>query len=290
MLKFNEALRRIYHEMVYRRSIVRIHKAKDLSLKEPPIFILGLYRSGTTLLLYILDSHSRICCPPESAFIQFLEPLVDNRRSKSGLFSMGFDEDHIIQRLRHHVIYFFANYADSKKKVRWADKSPIYVDHLNFLIRLFPEGKFIIIHRHGLDQAYSHIKYEKSLAQDLKSYCRANENLRIGATRYWIEKTQFLIDFEETHSKRCFRTIYEELCESPDDILQQVFLFLDEPWEPQVMEFYKFPHDKGLEDGRVISSRGFSVSKDNYLQWPDELQTKCHNIALPMLKRLGYSV
>ena len=33
------------------------------------IFIFGCQRSGTTLLRYLLDSHSKIACPPETKFI-----------------------------------------------------------------------------------------------------------------------------------------------------------------------------------------------------------------------------
>ena len=39
-----------------------------------PGFLIGVYRSGTTLLCYILDSCSNIVVPPE---ISFLHPLAD---------------------------------------------------------------------------------------------------------------------------------------------------------------------------------------------------------------------
>jgi protein-tyrosine sulfotransferase len=32
---------------------------------EPPIFILSDFRSGSTLLRYVVDAHPRLCCPAE---------------------------------------------------------------------------------------------------------------------------------------------------------------------------------------------------------------------------------
>ena len=82
MASLKEALRRMYHELVHRRSRVRISTPADTSGQgPPPIFVLGVYGSGTTLLRYVLDSHSRICCPPESDFLSPLARLAADERS-----------------------------------------------------------------------------------------------------------------------------------------------------------------------------------------------------------------
>jgi hypothetical protein len=122
----------------------------------------------------------------------------------------------------------------------------------------------------------------------LRSYCRENEDIRIGAVRYWREKAEKIMEFEERHPANHIRLFYEDLCEFPEQRLMKVFDFIGEPWEPSVMDFYKFAHDKGREDGRVIATRGFSVLKGYYLRWPRELVAQCHPIAKPILDRLGY--
>lgn len=44
-------------------------------------FLIGVYRSGTTLLRYILDSHSKIAVPPETNYrmITYCKPGVLNQ-------------------------------------------------------------------------------------------------------------------------------------------------------------------------------------------------------------------
>jgi len=63
----------IHGPQIRERILVRRVNA-DERTRMPPAFIIGVYRSGTTLLRYVLDCHSRIAVPPESVF---LDPLAD---------------------------------------------------------------------------------------------------------------------------------------------------------------------------------------------------------------------
>lgn len=288
MATVKETLRRIYHELVERRSRVRISAPASAFDGPPPIFVLGVYGSGTTLLRYVFDSHSRICCPPESDFLSPLAALAGDRRSLEGLEAMGFDEDHVLCKLRELSRYFFASYAASWGKPRWADKTPAYVDHAEFLHRLFPDARFVHIHRHGLDQAHSFTRGGTHHRRVLASYGRPEEDPRLGSIRYWKEKIDRLLAFEAAHPESCFRLGYEELCNDPEAHLRPLFTFLGEPWEPGVMDFHIFPHDKGNEHGRVVATRGFRPSRDHFHHWPPELLEAAAPIVGPTLERLGY--
>lgn len=291
MAAFTETLRRVYHDLVVRRSRIHISRPKQVKLEYPPIFIIGAYRSGTTLLRYVIDSHSHICCPPESYFMTALSPLVNDDRCRGGLESMGFDAEHTIQKTREFCLYFFGNCAAAHGKPRWADKTPGYIDCLEFLLRLFPEGQFIIMYRHGLDQAHSYTRGGTFMRESLRDYCQDQDrDIRIGAARYWSEKTRKLMDFAQHHPEKCIQIFYEKLCEAPDEQLRRLFDFVSEPWQPEVLEFCKFPHDIGREDGRALATRGFFVSEGHYLGWSAELVKECMNIVGPTMKYLGYGV
>ena len=289
-----EALRRVYHEMVLRRARVRIVAPVQVTMTEPPIFVIGVYRSGTTLLRYILDSHSRISCSPETDFLAPLSQLLDDygegRMFSSRLLDMGFDRDHVIRKLREFALFFYGNYAASANKARWADKSPSYVDYLGFINTLFPEAQFVMIYRHGFDQAHSYTRGGTLMRDTLGAYCRTGEDLRLGALRYWRAKVAVTMAFEETYPERCFRIHYEALCADPEGHLRSLFAFLNELWEPAVMEYYRFPHDKGAEDGRTAATRGFAPSLGHYKRWSQDLLESGHQIAGETLHRLGYTV
>lgn len=290
MASLKETLRRIYHEMVVGRSRVRVTDAAPVELDEPPIFLLGPYGSGTTLLRYVIDSHSRLCCPPESDFIEALAALIETERYRQGLEALGFDDAHVVQQLRQLCIHLFGNYARSWGKARWADKTPAYIDIVDTLRRLFPEARFVHIHRHGLDQAHSFTRGGTFERPPLEPFRRPGEDLRLACCRYWLDKTRRLLDFESRHGECCFRLRYEDLCRQPEATLRPLFEFLDEAWEPAVLRFYEHAHDKGHEHGRVLATRGFELSARHYRGWSAELRQACLEIAAPGLDALGYSV
>jgi hypothetical protein len=203
---------------------------------------------------------------------------------------MGFGEQHVIGKIRELCVYFFGNYAASHGKPRWADKTPRYVDYLDFLLRLFPEGQFIIIYRHGLDQSHSYTRGGTFMRDTLNDYCHEGEDLRVGGARYWRDKTKNLLEFQEQHPHKCISVLYEDLCDDPEGYVKTILNFINEPWEPEVLEFWRFDHDKGREDGRTMATREISVSKGHYHEWPPCLVEQCREIAEPVLSRLGYKV
>ncbi|NNE91112.1 MAG: sulfotransferase [Verrucomicrobiales bacterium] len=291
MATFSDVLRRLYSDLITRRSRVRVAQATEPSLACDPVFVIGIYRSGTTLLRYVLDSHSSLACPPESAFLAHLDRMANDERSRAGFESLGFDDDHVMSRMRAFAAYFFEGYAGSHGKPRWVDKSPNYVDHLEFIESIFPTSKMLMIYRHPLDQVDSAAKRGTIRYNELAPYVgeKEDEDSRIIHCRYWAAKAANMLAFEEsdfpTHRLR-----YEDMCTDPEGVFRPIFDFLDEPWEDSVLEFYDSDHDKGNEDGRASATRGFVVSKSNYNSWPEDLKTQCWEIVEPVASRLGYEL
>jgi hypothetical protein len=290
MPKLQEVLRRVYSELVRRRTTVRVVQAAEVKLDTVPIFLTGVFRSGTTLLRYVIDSHSHICCPPESNFIRALLDLVIDRDNREGLHGMGFDEEHVLAMARRFAAYCFENYAKSSGKPRWADKTPRYVEYLDSIDRLFPSAQYVMIHRHGLDVADSIVRATVNTPDYLAPYLVEAEDARVAAAAYWSACTARMLAFEESHVNRCHTIRYEQLCRTPEPILKELFTFLKEAWEPEVLEYHRFQHDIGLEAGRASGTRGFSASEGHYRAWPSGIIARAEQAAKPSLARLGFEV
>jgi hypothetical protein len=241
-------------------------------------------------LRLIVDSHSRIACPPESFFIAPLGELLNDEKALTGLEAMGFDREHVLARLRETASYFFEMYATSHGKPRWADKTPSYASCLDLIDALYgSECRYVFIYRHGLDVACS-IPY--SGIPELEPYVEACGGDRFAAAaRYWAEQCQKMLDFQARRPALCHELRYDQLVRDPEPQLRRMFEFLDEPFEPEVLRFYEKPHDvwPGLEDRKAAGAKGFVPRIGVWRDQPDEVIESMLREAGPMLARLGYS-
>jgi Sulfotransferase family len=146
--------------------------------RHPPApFVVGVGRSGTTLLRLMLDAHPGLTIPPETHFAPELIRAAGKRRaSADGLAEIvvsqrqwgdfGLDEGELRARLAAldpldaagALRAFYALYAQRAGKPRWGDKTPIYVEHMLEIAAALPEARFVHLIRDGRDVALSRIR------------------------------------------------------------------------------------------------------------------------------------
>jgi hypothetical protein len=144
-------------------------------MRAPVPFVIGVNRSGTTLLRMMLDSHPALAMPPETHFIPALEKHLDQvqepepedvveflaRHRRWGDF--GISRADLCQRLedapaieaRFVLRSFYGLYAKAQGKERYGDKTPGYVKQMPVVQRCLPEVRFIHLIRDGRDVALS---------------------------------------------------------------------------------------------------------------------------------------
>lgn len=240
------------------------------------------------MLRRIIDSHPNIACPPESAFFVQLSRVYEIERARSGLETMGFTEEDILEQMRNFTIYFFEEYAKRKKKPRWADKTTHYINHANTIDRIFRKKVvYIAIIRHGLDVAYSLVN---SNLEVHKANTPEGIDEETAAIRFWREQNKKLVDFAEKVDDRIHFIKYEDLTTKPDEVLPEVFKFLGEPWVKDVINIYDFEHEPGFDDPKVDTYTKIVPNSGNYKKWPITLQRYLWQQAYSMLKKFDYKL
>lgn len=145
----------------------------------PPVFIIGAERSGTTLLRLMLSSSKELCIPPESIFLTALYPkykdglatLEQVQPFLDDLFSVFFFDQWQIDRdiIKHKILelenFSYANIIEAIYRsysamrdpdaTRWGDKNPIHTLRTDTLLALFPNAQFVHIIRDGRDAVIS---------------------------------------------------------------------------------------------------------------------------------------
>lgn len=131
-----------------------------------PIFIVGMPRSGTTLLTSMLSAHPRIAIAPETQYLSYWRQTYKaltlsspkdfdifwQAISCSQRFSyFGVDATKTRERIlskgslcHHHIFWgWLEEYAHSLNKPRWGEKTPLHYQHLHQLFSWFPHVQVI---------------------------------------------------------------------------------------------------------------------------------------------------
>ena len=259
-----------------------------------PGFIIGVYRSGTTLLRYVLDSHPHIAVPPESNFLLGLAETWRSEWYRKGLQGVGVDDEGLRQRMRDFAGGVFDDYARAKEKRRWFDKTPSYIDALDFIDDTFgQECRYIMLYRHGLDVANSMTNMQGNDVQNGPGRKFAEDypdSARLANARYWVEQCEKMLAFEAAHPNQCFRILYEQYSTEPEHYLPPMFEFLGEAWDSDVLNFSDKQHDFGLQDSKILENKGFVPNVNAYKSWPEEDIARARDIVGPTMEKLGYEI
>lgn len=257
-------------------------------LDRVPILVLGCHRSGTSLLRRCLNAHSRISCPAETLFLESLAAALDYPHAEDGFAAIGIDRARAAADLRALVERWMREHARSVGKPRWADKSPGVLGHLDGLDRLFGENvRYVAIVRNGMDVATSLGGAEPRWWQ-LADHAPPDDDPYVAAAAYWAARSEALAEFVERHRDQVHLIRYEELVEHPEATLRGVFASLGEAWEPEILDFNRHAHSRGLEDHHVSTTTGFEDRRGKHRGLPEELQERMRAAMRSELGRWGY--
>jgi len=236
-------------------------------MDEIPIIVGGFYRSGTSLIRRLLDSHSRIHCGPEVKFFKdfkgdYLDDSLAGVRFFSTARTYGLPERDLLSLFGSAFIEFHEKAASMAGKPRWADKNPENVLLLDEWSALLTE-RFVFVHvvRHPLDA--------------LASLKEAGFPRTVPAE--FTEKTRLYLRFRQSgdayclaHPQKAFVLRYEDLVTAPERTLKRLFGFLDEPYEAEVLSrFCASERRSGIEDPKV--SRSPHVHSRSVGRWTSDL-------------------
>ncbi len=251
-----------------------------------PIFIVGVPRSGTTLLRMVLDAHPDVMCGPEAPWItgrgmkrspnfwDLTTFLISNKWGPvSGL--TGIDEGVIYRKMAHVVDGIMSTAARRKGKIRWAEKTPQHLLALGYLHSLFPRAKFVYIVRDGRDVALSTCKGSwKRLGFERKRVRNTYRN----ALRRWVAWNDVFLRDVAALKIEYISLRYEELVAHPQDELKRLCQFLDLPWNESILRPHNTAHD-------VVDPKGDGIASFNAHQGIDSTSVGRWRLELTWLQR-----
>lgn len=128
--------------------------ARSKSSSEKPVFIVGMPRSGTTLVEQIIGSHPKAYGAGElinifSAIRELITPMDESQTIEDMVREL---KPATLDRTARRILRDMEKQAPSgSKPERICDKLLLNFQHLGFIEQLFPQARVIICQRHPLD-------------------------------------------------------------------------------------------------------------------------------------------
>jgi tetratricopeptide (TPR) repeat protein len=200
---------------------------------EEPIFIVGLPRSGTTLVERILGMHSDVVTAGElEAFPSVIIEAV-SRLTNTAVKKLDFVDNALrIDLTDVGPRYLEATRPRTGKTPKFTDKLPLNYLYAGLIHAALPRARFIAMHRHPLDSCYA--MYKTLFAN---AYPFTYDLGDLG--RYYIEWTRLMRHWEEVIEGAWLSVSYEELVSNQETVSRQILDHCGLAWDERCLRFYK---------------------------------------------------
>jgi Sulfotransferase family len=203
-----------------------------------PVFVVGMWRSGTSLLYALLNQHPQIALMYEGD-LPLLWRLFRKGKAKrdwlqrwefwnGALSRHGINTGTLPAEMTSLRAAMEAVYRQHAGLAMWGCKSPNYFDCMVRLAEEFPEGRFIVIYRNPAD------------------ICRSV--LRAGQKSRWFAKSgmslRALLGYREMKQEagrlaalgaHLYELQYEDMVRDPASVLTGISRFLNIPFDPRTV-------------------------------------------------------
>jgi tetratricopeptide (TPR) repeat protein len=233
------------------------------STGESPIFIVGLPRTGTTLLERVIGRHSQVHAAGEmSALAEALGVALQRMGPQAAN-----DWPHFAARAdggsiaREYISRVGARRGD---RPRFTDKLPTNFLYCPVIMRAFPRARIVHLTRHPLATCYAIFK-----ARFAGAYPFAYDLTELGT--FYLAYRRLMAHWHRILPGRILDVAYEDLVTGLEPTVRGLCRFLDLPYEAQCLEFHLNPAPTSTASAVQVRRKLYGTSLEQWRNYRQEL-------------------
>jgi tetratricopeptide (TPR) repeat protein len=254
--------------------IVSVLDAKWLSgagegyTTEEPIFVLGMPRTGTTLVERILGSHSQVTSAGElNNFALQLTQLARESGPRKGESA----KQQLVERsARLDYAQLGAAYLESTRPLsgqapRFIDKMPLNFLYIGLIHAALPQAKIVQLQRDPLDTCFAIFK---TSFRDAYPFSYKLEELG----HYYLAYEKLMAHWHRLLPGVVHTVRYEELVTEPEGIARNLLAYCDLQWEEQCLQFHSSSAASTTASASQVRQPIYRSSVGNWRNYSEQLQ------------------
>jgi tetratricopeptide (TPR) repeat protein len=209
-------------------------KMSGVGCSDPaPIFVLGLPRSGSTLIEQILASHSMVEGTSELPYLGRVSASLNRNRADGINYPQAMREleaEHLQAMGEDYLNY--ASLHRTEGKPRFIDKMPNNFPNIGFLHLILPNAKIIDARRHPLDSCLGNFRQLFAKGQTF-----TYDQTDIG--EYFLQYQRLMDYWHELLPGKILTVQYEENVTDLENQVRRLLEFCELPWEDACLRYYE---------------------------------------------------
>lgn len=198
-----------------------------------PFFVVGMPRSGTSLVEQIISGHDQVDGAGE---LDFMHDMVINMKNLSFANGKAYPQcldaigaEDAQQLAESYLAVLNSRFADSQHVI---DKLPINSLYVGLIRLLFPHAKIVNCYRHPLDVCLS--IYFQNFSVDHYYACKLED-----VAVFYKQYLSIMKKWQEILPGFVHHVFHEELINNPQSTIRRMMEFCELPWQKQCVDSHK---------------------------------------------------
>ena len=226
-----------------------------------PIFILGMPRSGTTLVEQIISNHHKVYGGGElNTLTKLINPIIKN-------FIEG-DITHLSKKaltfVRQEYLAMLHQLNTTDRII--TDKLPLNFQYIGFILLAFPEAKIVHLKRDAIATCWSN--FTCSFIDEANGYSNNFDDLV-----HFYGLYRDLMDFwHERYPNQIYDLCYEDLTNNQEEETQKLLKYCELEWDENCLIFHKNKRAVKTASSLKVREKMYQGSSETWKKYESHIQ------------------
>jgi len=241
------------------------HRQRHLgSTSQLPVFILGMPRSGSTLVEQIISSHPEAHGAGELGALPGVKLAIANQLKHANSYPecMSLIDEKMAEEYAARYLQELTSYCPAAKRI--TDKLPGNFLCIGLIKILLPNARIIHCQRNPLDNCIS-----------LFFHCLENHKFSFELTelgQYYLDYQRLMSHWESLFPGEILNLRYEELVMDQERVSKQLIDFLGLEWDEKCLDFHNNERDVRTSSNIQVRQPMYKNSIDRWKPYERQLQ------------------